>query len=66
VPLLVNAFDFGNTDYTVPKLPEATQPYVNAVGNYDGAAYCQSLFKTARPPVPYTGNRVIKNLASLA
>jgi phospholipase C len=66
VASLVNAFDFDNPDFTIPNLPAAKQPHVNAGGNYDGAAFCESQFRNPRPPVPYTGPGAIKDVASLA
>lgn len=51
---LVNAFDFANPDYSLPSIPDAPEPHKNAQGVYDGAAYCESLYPTTRPVVPYT------------
>ncbi|KND91864.1 Non-hemolytic phospholipase C [Tolypocladium ophioglossoides CBS 100239] len=62
---LVGAFDFENPDYTVPKLPFAAEPHRNSQGNYDGSSYCQSRYSTTRPPVPYKGDGVIGDLASV-
>ncbi|KAI5292508.1 hypothetical protein KEM55_007743, partial [Ascosphaera atra] len=53
---LVNAFDFDNPNTSVPDMPKARVPHINQYGEYDGAPYCQSLYPTQRPPVPY-GNQ---------
>jgi phospholipase C len=62
---LVNAFDFGNPDYSIPELPTAPAPHVNAKGQYDGSSFCQSRYSTTRPPVPYTGPGVIQDLTTV-
>ncbi|KAJ6445259.1 non-hemolytic phospholipase C precursor [Purpureocillium lavendulum] len=62
---LLNAFDFDNPDYSLPKMPFAPEPHKNANGNYDGSSYCQSRNPKTRPPVPYTGDGVIKDLTTV-
>ena len=52
---LVSAFDFENPDYSVPDLPVAPAPHTNSEGVYNGAEYCESLYPTQQPPVPYDG-----------
>ncbi|KAH7142946.1 hypothetical protein B0J13DRAFT_526390 [Dactylonectria estremocensis] len=39
---LVNAFDFKSPDYTIPNLPNASQPNTNSKGEYDGSSHCAS------------------------
>lgn len=62
---LLNAFDFDNPDYSVPELPDAPPPHKNKDGNYDGSSNCQSLYPNNQPPVPYTGDGVINDMASV-
>ncbi|KAK2616742.1 hypothetical protein QQS21_000354 [Conoideocrella luteorostrata] len=62
---LVGAFDFENPDYSVPALPTPRKPHVNSKGQYDGSSYCQSRFSATRPPVPYSGAGVIKDLTTV-
>ena len=62
---LVSAFDFANPDYSIPSLPSAPEPHKDSSGNYDGAAHCQSLYNPQRPPVPYKGDGVIADMASV-
>ncbi|GJN83034.1 hypothetical protein PLIIFM63780_006580 [Purpureocillium lilacinum] len=62
---LVGAFDFANPDYSIPNLPFAPEPHRNANGDYDGSSYCQSRNPKTRPPVPYTGDGVIKDITSV-
>ncbi|PNY26837.1 Non-hemolytic phospholipase C [Tolypocladium capitatum] len=62
---LVSAFDFENPDYTVPQLPIVAEPHRNSQGNYDGSSYCQSRYSQVRPPVPYVGDGVIGDIASV-
>ncbi|RFU81928.1 non-hemolytic phospholipase c precursor [Trichoderma arundinaceum] len=61
---LTDAFDFDNPDYSIPNLPRPQTPHRDSNGNYDGSSYCQSLYPETQPPVPYTGNGVIGNMAS--
>jgi phospholipase C len=51
---LTAAFDFQNPRYDVPALPYAIPPH-ETLGSYDGAAYCEALYPTQKPPVPYNG-----------
>ncbi len=41
-----------NPDYSIPELPYAIPPH-QTNGEYDGAAHCEALYPTQRPPVPY-------------
>ncbi|EAS35164.3 phospholipase C [Coccidioides immitis RS] len=50
---LVNAFDFENPNLSLPNLPKAELPHRDESGNWDGSAYCESLYPETRPPVPY-------------
>lgn len=61
---LVNAFDFENPDYSLPTIPYAPPPHKNALGIYDGAANCESLYPTTSPTVPYDSQT--SNVASLS
>lgn len=61
---LTDAFDFDHPDYSIPSLPAPQTPHTDADGNYDGSSYCQSLYSQTQPPVPYTGNGVISDMAS--
>lgn len=61
---LVNAFDFAKPDYSLPAIPDAPEPHKNSLGVYDGSAYCESLYPTTRPTVPYTSQT--SNVASLS
>ncbi|KAI5289747.1 hypothetical protein KEM54_003291 [Ascosphaera aggregata] len=51
---LVNAFDFDHPDSSIPEIPEGRTPHKNKYGEWDGAPYCQSLYPTQRPEVPYS------------
>jgi phospholipase C len=61
---LLNAFDFANPDYSLPTIPDAPAPHKNSQGDYDGAPYCEGLYPTTRPTVPYTNQT--SNVASLS
>jgi phospholipase C len=64
---LMNAFDFEHPDYSLPHLPEAPVPHVNAKGVYDGSSYCQSLYKVVRPDPPYGHqSKDVKDIAKLS
>ena len=63
---LVNAFDFANPDYSLPSLPYAPPPHTDSSGVYDGSSYCESLYSTTRPPVPYTSQISPGNVSSLS
>ncbi|KOS22471.1 Non-hemolytic phospholipase C [Escovopsis weberi] len=62
---LVDAFDFENPDYSIPDLPPTREPHRNAFGDFDGSVYCESRFPNPRPPVPYKGPGVIRDMASV-
>ncbi|KAL6252362.1 hypothetical protein RBB50_000080 [Rhinocladiella similis] len=50
---LVNAFDFDHPDYSVPKIPEAPAPVIDAQGAYyHGSFECIAKFADARPRIP--------------
>lgn len=61
---LTDAFDFDNPDYTIPVIPQPQTPHTDSSGNYDGSSYCQSLYGNTQPPVPYTGEGVIDDMAT--
>lgn len=50
---LLNAFDFGHPDLSLPVLPNAPAPHVNAMGQFDGSSFCESQFPVQRPPPPF-------------
>jgi phospholipase C len=63
---LVNAFDFDNPDYSLPNIPDAPAPHKDALGNYDGAPFCESQYAVTRPPVPYTSQISPDKVSSLS
>ncbi|GAB7351733.1 hypothetical protein MBLNU459_g2318t1 [Dothideomycetes sp. NU459] len=51
---LTKAFDFEHPDYSIPAIPEAETPSVDANGNYNGYSLCMAAYPNdSRPPVPY-------------
>lgn len=62
---LVNAFDFDNPDYSIPSFPDAPVPHKDDDGNYDGSSHCEATYPSNQPDVPYTGNGVIDDMASV-
>jgi phospholipase C len=51
---LVNMFDFENPDYSVPELPFALEPYIDpSTDLFAGSEFCEAMFPTQTPPVPY-------------
>lgn len=50
---LTKAFDFAHPDYTLPNMPNASFPSLDAKGNWNGYAVCEAEHKTTRPPVPF-------------
>lgn len=55
---LVSAFDFENPDFSVPDLPPAPKPDNNGKGHCATASH-------ERPPVPYTGDGAVDDMASV-
>ena len=62
---LMSAFDFQNPDYSLPGLPNAPAPHKDSSGNYDGSTHCEAEYQNNQPPIPYTGDGVIKDMASV-
>ena len=53
---LTKAFNFNNPDYSLPTIPDVSDPSTNSGGTYNGWSNCESTYRTQRPPVPY-GNQ---------
>jgi len=62
---LTKAFDFSKPDYTLPQIPDITNPSVNpSTGVWNGYAVCEALYPVQRPPVPYGNQTEATSLVS--